>query len=123
MIKGTTDEGLFPSNYVKKMPKTVKNLDQKKDGGPWETMLQLARTTYDFTPTKQVIDGFKGTAVLHLEAGDIIEVTDCTGDWWSGILQATHAANTTGQSKITTEFERLLSTNFLFPAQLRGLDC
>jgi hypothetical protein len=103
MLAGTSDEGLFPSNYVKKAPRDVKSLVKESGlAGPWTTLLQLARVVYDFVPSEKVKQGFKGTNVLNLDCGDLMEVTDANSDWWSGILQATHTQHTKGAH--TTEF-------------------
>ena len=43
---------------------------------------------FDFHPSADIIRKFNGVHVLTLQAGARIEITDDSGDWWTGRLDA-----------------------------------
>ena len=52
------------------------------------TVIGVGRVKFDFRPSADIIRKFKGVHVLTLQAGAHIEITDDTGDWWTGRLDA-----------------------------------
>lgn len=52
------------------------------------TVIGEGRVKFDFRPSAEIIRKFKGVHVLTLQAGARIEITDDSGDWWTGRLDA-----------------------------------
>merc|ERR1712028_190069 len=91
--KGTQECGFFPSNYVKKAKAANAAAKSSTNKNDWATSkLHLVEVAFDFTPSQAIKDDWatkhKGTSVISLEVGELIEVTDFSSeDWWTGIKQ------------------------------------
>jgi hypothetical protein len=100
-VEGTQECGFFPSNYVKRLRDDAAPAQAPDNTtfAAWKaSKMHLVEVMYEFVPSTEMVEEWKrkhkGTSVLTLAVGDLVEVTDFGTDWWTGIKQTRRSETT-----------------------------